>query len=466
MIKSIIIVFILINSSLFGQNLNNTEWIKINAERKDGSRIIDRLGTEERATKYYFKESTVLTSISEQYSLEQKYSITNNVLSIGDFITFKIDSISDIFLVITEMSNKGLPDDKINSFVFIKSDYLFDYLKQTQQLHIIGDSLIECDKLFSPVYKEDIANIFKSQLGYTKMNEQVSGYFIMTADGNIKNVQIETTNKLPKTEIEKTTNAIYSTSGSWILPPTPKPFLFKIDFTLNFNYTETFFAITFNFHKKEQIKYKVLTQQEVKEADNYFNDGRKFIKNSKFEKAVTEFEKCTSIDSLYLDAWYNLAFCYEEVGNKTLQCETLKKLKEMGQKEAEKLFFKTCQINETSISTVVSQADMVGHKIFTKSEIPVTYSGGDRKLNKLIKENLNTRLPLDQGAKSDTYKIIIRFIVRIDGTSYDFKPETKFGFGMEEEAIRLLKNIPTWNPAIQNGHKVNAYYRQMVIFDL
>ena len=146
----------------------------------------------------------------------------------------------------------------------------------------------------------------------------------------------------------------------------------------------------------------------------------------------------------------------------TNMCATAIGIKEV----AEKLFFKTCQINETSISTVVSQADMVGHKIFTKSEIPVTYSGGDRKLNKLIKENLNTRLPLDQGAKSDTYKIIIRFIVRIDGTSYDFKPETKFGFGMEEEAIRLLKNIPTWNPAIQNGHKVNAYYRQMVIFDL
>ncbi len=56
-----------------------------------------------------------------------------------------------------------------------------------------------------------------------------------------------------------------------------------------------------------------------------------------------QFIKCIEIDSLYLDAYYNLAFCYENLGNKNLACETWKKLKNMGQKQGEYLYEENCK---------------------------------------------------------------------------------------------------------------------------
>ncbi len=60
--------------------------------------------------------------------------------------------------------------------------------------------------------------------------------------------------------------------------------------------------------------------------------------------------------------------------------------------------------------------------------------------------------------------MIVRFIVSKDGSISDVQAETKFGHGMEEEAIRAIKKGPRWTPAIQNGRNVNAYRRQPITF--
>ncbi len=44
------------------------------------------------------------------------------------------------------------------------------------------------------------------------------------------------------------------------------------------------------------------------------------------------------------------------------------------------------------------------------------------------------------------------------------KAETSFGYGMEEEVIRIIKKGPKWTPASVNGKHVNAYRRQPVTF--
>jgi protein TonB len=42
--------------------------------------------------------------------------------------------------------------------------------------------------------------------------------------------------------------------------------------------------------------------------------------------------------------------------------------------------------------------------------------------------------------------------------------ETYYGYGMEEEAIRVIKKGPKWIPAVQYGRKVKAYRRQPLTF--
>lgn len=78
--------------------------------------------------------------------------------------------------------------------------------------------------------------------------------------------------------------------------------------------------------------------------------------------------------------------------------------------------------------------------------------------------NINANTPVKQRAKRGTYQVVIRFIVNKEGAISAVAAETSFGHGMEEEAIRVIKNGPNWLPAMQNGKKVNAYRRQPITF--
>ena len=339
-------LFLFYSGLINGQDLRNTEWVKISAERKDGSKIIERSGKDNAIIKYFFKEDTVLTSINDnEFSAKQKYSVHNGILSIGDLIKYNIDTINDIVLVITEIPKYELPYDRISRYTFIKSKFLFEYLKQAKQLNIIGDTLIQCDNQFSPTYvKGDIGKLFLGQFQPTT-NRVLTGYFIISDNGNIKSVKIDPKNNFSKKEIEKFIRILNSTSGSWILPATTKPLQFKIDFGCEFTYYKPLSFISFSFHKKDHTQYAppVLTQKEKAQADTYFNKGMKLFDSEKFEKASIEFAKCLEIDSLFLDAYYNKAWSDAKLGNTKLACESWLKLKEMGQKQGEKLYLDNCK---------------------------------------------------------------------------------------------------------------------------
>jgi protein TonB len=54
--------------------------------------------------------------------------------------------------------------------------------------------------------------------------------------------------------------------------------------------------------------------------------------------------------------------------------------------------------------------------------------------------------------------------VDAEGGVSDIKTLTNHGYGMEEEAIRVITKGPTWTPAIQNGQNVKSYRKQPFTF--
>lgn len=114
--------------------------------------------------------------------------------------------------------------------------------------------------------------------------------------------------------------------------------------------------------------------------------------------------------------------------------------------------------------TGVAQAPVDDNTVFTKVEVDAEFPGGMGAWAKFLQRNLDADVPVNNGAPVGTYRVIIRFIVGKDGSASDIQPETSFGYGMEEEAIRAIKKAPKWTPAIQNGRNVNAYKRQPITF--
>ena len=103
-------------------------------------------------------------------------------------------------------------------------------------------------------------------------------------------------------------------------------------------------------------------------------------------------------------------------------------------------------------------------KVFTKVENEAQFPGGTAAWVRYLQKNLNANTPVDNGARSGTYQVIVKFIVSKDGSISEVQPETKHGYGMEEESIKIIKRGPKWTPALQNGRNVNAYRRQPITF--
>lgn len=104
------------------------------------------------------------------------------------------------------------------------------------------------------------------------------------------------------------------------------------------------------------------------------------------------------------------------------------------------------------------------NKVFTKVEVEAGFPGGEGGWRRYLTNNLNANTPVENGAPEGTYTVIVRFIVSKDGSISDVQAETSHGYGMEEEAVKIIKRGPKWTPAIQNGRNVNAYRRQPITF--
>ena len=103
-------------------------------------------------------------------------------------------------------------------------------------------------------------------------------------------------------------------------------------------------------------------------------------------------------------------------------------------------------------------------KVFTKVENEAQFPGGETAWRRYLEKNLNANAPVDNGAPGGTYQVIVKFIVSKDGSISDVQAETKHGYGMEDEAVKIIKRGPKWTPALQNGRNVNAYRRQPITF--
>ena len=112
----------------------------------------------------------------------------------------------------------------------------------------------------------------------------------------------------------------------------------------------------------------------------------------------------------------------------------------------------------------IAQAQETGDQVFITAEKDPEFPGGLEAWAKFLAENIDKKTAVDNGAPVGSYTVIIKFIVAKDGSVKDVEAETKFGYRMESEVIKVISKSPKWLPAVQNGKPVNAYRRQPITF--
>jgi len=92
------------------------------------------------------------------------------------------------------------------------------------------------------------------------------------------------------------------------------------------------------------------------------------------------------------------------------------------------------------------------------------FPGGEKARIKYLDENIV--YPIEARRKGIQGKVFVTFIVERDGSVSNVRLLRGIGGGCNEEAIRVIENMPKWIPGIQKGKPVRVQFNIPIIFKL
>ncbi|MFN5463094.1 MAG: energy transducer TonB, partial [Bacteroidota bacterium] len=90
--------------------------------------------------------------------------------------------------------------------------------------------------------------------------------------------------------------------------------------------------------------------------------------------------------------------------------------------------------------------------------------GGMSAWNKYLSDNL--KYPTQARRMGVEGTVIVVFVVNTDGSIQDVEVLRGIGGGCDEEAVKVVKNAPKWDPGKQRGRAVRTRMRLPIRFKL
>ncbi len=105
-----------------------------------------------------------------------------------------------------------------------------------------------------------------------------------------------------------------------------------------------------------------------------------------------------------------------------------------------------------------------GEQIYTVVENQPEYDGGLPAMYTFLSDNI--RYPQAAAKANIQGKVTVAFVVGADGAVRNVKVMDGLGYGTDEEAVRVVKAMPNWQPGSQDGKNVAVKYFLPISFQL
>ena len=115
---------------------------------------------------------------------------------------------------------------------------------------------------------------------------------------------------------------------------------------------------------------------------------------------------------------------------------------------------------KTASQPVIGKDD----EVYQIAENMPKFPGEDQKMWEFISHNI--QYPQEALEKRIQGRVFVGFIVEPDGSLSDVKVLRSLGSGCDEEAMRVIKSMPKWEPGKQRGQAVRVSYQIPVDFRL
>lgn len=117
--------------------------------------------------------------------------------------------------------------------------------------------------------------------------------------------------------------------------------------------------------------------------------------------------------------------------------------------------------NELAFNTIKSSKTKT---ILKRANAAPEFNGGFEELSEYLNSNL--KYPIISKTQGIEGKILVEFTISEKGEIKEIELQNSLTDDLNQEAIRLIKNMPRWQPAIQNGIPRKVRYQLPISFKL
>ncbi|MBR0539119.1 MAG: energy transducer TonB [Bacteroidales bacterium] len=122
------------------------------------------------------------------------------------------------------------------------------------------------------------------------------------------------------------------------------------------------------------------------------------------------------------------------------------------------------EVVEEYVAPEIEEEEVVEQEIFQIVEEMPAFPGGEQKLMEYVGKNIKyPQIARESGIQG---RVFVSFVVEPDGSVSNVKLLRGIGGGCDEEAMRVIKNMPKWKPGKQRGKAVRVSYQIPVMFRL
>ncbi|PLK46276.1 energy transducer TonB [Emticicia sp. TH156] len=312
------------------------DWIKEDIRLKDGSPILDKT-INNLQLRYIFNTDGTVRAVYEGRSGDRSYKIKNDTLIIGGDTFYKIEQLSDIKLVLQQIT----ADSSANALKIIFTPahlYNIGYIPEKYRTRG-GDTIY----VLKPNYLEPFfMDAEMSASAYISDNFDFPEYraadfytrFIITSKGEVKGIEIlrSTSERFNN----KLIAAIKKTEGKWkpaIWEGKPVNVEVKMGFDIGWSEREAM---------KNSSADPDAAEADLAESNEFLSEGKYNLSLRNYNEAIRNFTWSLEKNPLNVDAYYGRASAYAIKKDTKRMCEDLLQLKNLQQARGTQLWEKFC----------------------------------------------------------------------------------------------------------------------------
>ena len=115
---------------------------------------------------------------------------------------------------------------------------------------------------------------------------------------------------------------------------------------------------------------------------------------------------------------------------------------------------KTIQNSYSTQNLSIEQSNPPKSRIIEIPDIDPMYPGGTHEMTRFISNSL--RYPREAAEKDIQGLVVYNFVVELDGSLSNFEIMHRAHPLLDEEALRIIKSMPAWRPAVYKGENVRS----------